>query len=161
MPLISSTISSALESLFAANPSSPAEAAQEWARGYVSYASSAMSSVSSQAITAQANLGILVPSFTSALEARSSSGAGGLMAAGVMAFWTAMVWVGPTAAGATIVPGNFSLASELTSIFEDLDEKSDLDKASELADAFDNGAKSVMVMDILYATGVPVTGPIT
>jgi hypothetical protein len=73
-----------------------------------------------------------------------------------------MVWVGTTAVGSTASPGNASLSSALAAIFGDASETSDAEKAGQIADAFDAGAKLVMVSDIL--TTVPpstVVGPIS
>jgi len=162
MALVKSTLSSALEAVLTQKPGSRAEAAQGWAQAYAAYAASAMSSLSSLATNATANAGILIGAFSGALEAEDPSGAAGQMSAGVMGFWAAIVWVGPSAAGSTASPGNTSLQSDLQSIFEDLDGKSDAEKASALADAFDSGATQVMVADVPFAPpNVPVVAPIS
>ncbi len=161
MALIKSTLSSSLEEVLNRKPSTD-EAAQSFATAYVSYASGAMSSASSLATNAQGNLSILQGAFSGAFQARSPAGAAAAISAGVMAFWTAIVWSGPSAAGTTIVPGNFSLSGALSSIFANTGEMSESDKAGALADAFDTGAKLVMVTDIPYAQPAPpITGPIS
>jgi hypothetical protein len=161
MPLQKSLLSQKLEKQFGAKPASPAQAAFDWASAYVSYAASALSTGGSLPVTALANQGLVVSAFTAALQAQSSSGAAAAMAQGVTAFWTALVWVGPATAGTTLFPGNPTLAAELSAIFADSSEKSDADKARALADAFEAGAKLVLVNDIQTASGVPIVGPVS
>jgi hypothetical protein len=87
--------------------------------------------------------------------------AGALVAQGVVTFWQAIVWVGPTASGATAFPGNAALAPALVAIFADLSRKSPQDKANELADAFDAGARTVIVTDVPFVQPAPpIVGPI-
>jgi hypothetical protein len=161
MPLMKSSLASELEKVFNEKPAVSPEAALRWAQAYVNYAAKALTSVSSLPITAPANMGILVGAFTVAFNSLAVQAAAAVMAQGVMAFWQAMVWVGPTAAGTSISPGNASLAGALGAIFSDLSEKSAGDKASELADAFDAGAKLVIVSDVLFVQPAPpVVGPI-
>lgn len=160
MPLVKSTLSSTLEAVLESKPDPTASAASDWAQAYLSYAASAMSSVSSLATNAAGNQGILLGAFSSAFESQDTSGAASTVASGVMSFWQAIVWSGASAVGSTASPGNFSLSSALSGIFADTGEASAGDKASRLADAFDAGARQVMVMDILTSTGVPVVGPI-
>lgn len=161
MSLNKSTLSSALEDVLTKKQSLD-EAALSWAKAYVSYAQNAMSSASSLPTNAMGNLSILQGAFLGAFQARSSSGAAAAVSAGVMSFWTAIIWVGATAAGATIVPGNFSLSGSLTAIFANSEQKSESEKAGALADAFDSGAKQVLVLDIPYAQPAPpISGPIS
>ncbi len=161
MALVSANLKSGLEALFNQKPDSSSQAADTWANAYVSDGSGAMTSAGSLATNATANFGILSGAFNSALGTRSASGAAGLMTQGVMAFWQAIVWSGPGPfVGATTVPGNMSLTAALTGILTDLGEKSESDKAGELADAFDAGAKLVMVADVNAVTGVTILGPI-
>lgn len=162
MPLIKANLAQSLESIFQAKPGSSAQAASQWAQAYLRFAATAMSSVSSLPVTAAANLGMLLGAFTGGFEARSASAAASLMATGVSGFWSAMVWVGPTAVGTTLSPGNFALASALGAVFSDTSEKSDGDKARAFADAFEAGAKLVMVNDIpLIQPAPPIIGPIS
>jgi hypothetical protein len=158
--LVKSTLSSALEAVLESKPDPVASAASDWAQAYLTYAASAMSSVSSLATNASGNQSILIGAFSSALASQDSSGAASTIASGVMAFWQAIVWSGASAVGTTSSPGNFSLSASLSSIFSDTGEASAGDKANSLADAFDAGARQVMVMDILTSSGVPVVGPI-
>jgi hypothetical protein len=162
MPLMKSSLSQDLESLFKSRPSSVAEAAAKWAKAYVAYAGSALSGASSLPVTATAGLSLLTGAFTGALQALSPAGAAALMAQGVTAFWSAMVWVGPTAAGTTLSPGNFALAGALGAVFSDTSQKSEGDKARQIADAFDAGAKLVMVSDIPFVQPAPpIVAPIS
>ena len=163
MALVKNTLASELEVIFDSNkPAAAANAASQWARAYASFAAMAMSSASSLPVNAMANTGILTGAFTGAFNSQSTSGAASAISSGVMSFWQAIVWVGTTAAGATVSPGNFGLASTLQSIFEDLGEKSAGDKASEMADAFEAGAKAVMVSDIPFIQPAPpIVGPIS
>lgn len=161
MPLLKSTLAQKLEKQFGAKPSSAAESASEWAASYVSYASSALSAGTSLPVTAAANQSMLVTAFTAAFQTTSSSGAAAMMAQGVTTFWTSMVWVGPLAVGSTMFPGNATLSSALAAIFADTSKQSDADKARALADAFDAGAKMVMVNDVPLLPGPPIMGPIS
>ncbi|MCP4664710.1 MAG: hypothetical protein GY856_55730 [bacterium] len=161
MPLNKSTLSSALENVLKNKPSL-AEAAQSWADAYAGYAQNAMSSASSLPTNAMGNLGLLQGAFAGAFQARSSAGAAAAIAAGVTSFWTAVVWTGGTAAGSTIVPGNMALSGSLAQIFADTEEKSESEKASAFADAFDAGAKQVVVLDIPHVQPAPpISGPIS
>jgi hypothetical protein len=162
MALLKSTLAQRLEKQFGAKPSSSAQAASDWASAYVSYASSALSAATSLPVTATANQSLLVAAFTAAFQSMSPSGAAALMAQGVTGFWTAMVWAGPVAVGSTVFPGNATLSSTLSSIFDDTSRQSDADKARALADAFDAGAKTVIVNDIpLTQPAPPIVGPIS
>ena len=162
MALVSANLKSGLEALFNQKADSSSEAADTWANAYVSYASGAMTSVGSLATNATGNFSILSGAFNSALATESVSGSAAIMAQGVMAFWQAIIWSSPAGfVGATTVPGNMSLTAALTGVFEDLEEKSEADKAGELADAFDAGAKVVMVADVHAVTGVTIVGPIS
>lgn len=160
MPLIKSSLAAALEQALNQKSALPA-AATSWAQAYVTYAANALTSAGSLPVTAPANLGTLVAAFTAAFNSLAVQAAAAAMAQGVLAFWQTMVWVGPTAAGSTISPGNTALASALTQVFMDLSGKSEADKADALADAFDAGAKLVMVSDVLFVQPAPpVVGPI-
>ena len=161
MPLISTPLAKALEAIFENKPKSASEAALRWATAYFSYAASAMSKAGSLPITAPANLGILLGAFNGAFADESSSGAGRKIADGVKSFWSAMVWIGPSFVGSTTSPGNSSLASALGDAFGDTSDKTNGDKSRTFADAFDTGAKLVIVNDINTITGVPVVGPIS
>ncbi len=161
MPLISEPLAKALEAIFESKPKSVSEAALRWATAYFSYAASAMSKGGSLPVTAPANLGILLGAFNGAFADESASGAGRLIADGVKSFWSAMVWVGPGLVGSTTSPGNSSLSSALGDAFGDTSEKTNGEKSRAFADAFDAGAKLVIVNDIITATGVPIVGPIS
>lgn len=161
MPLMKSSLSQELESIFKRKPGSAAEAAADWAKAYVSYAASGLSGAGSLPVTAMANLSLVVGAFTGALQTQSASGAAALMAQGVMGFWSAMVWAGPAAAGTTISPGNFALIGALSAVFADTSKQSEGDKAGQIADAFDAGAKLVMVGDVLFAGGATSVSPIS
>jgi len=161
MALQKSTLSQSLEKQFGEKPASAAQAALEWASAYVSYAAAALSKGGSLPVTALANQALVVSAFTTALQAQTSSGAAAAMAQGVQAFWTALVWVGPTTTGTTLFPGNATLAAQLSSIFADTSQQSDADKARALADAFDAGARLVLVNDIQIPAGAPTVGPIS
>jgi hypothetical protein len=162
MPLIKSTLAQQLEAVFKGKPQSAAQAASDWAAAYVSYAAAAMSTGSSLPVTASANQGMLVGAFTGALQAQTSAGAAALMAQGVTAFWSAMVWTGAIAVGTTVFPGNPALSSALAAIFADTSGGSDGDKAGQIADAFDAGAKMVIVNDVpLIQPAAPIVGPIS
>ena len=159
MPLVKSSLSSALADLFTNYPSSRSEAGQKWAQAYVSYASAALSPTGGTGVNAMAGLSSLASAFSSALQQEDPNGTAGAMATGVQAFWQSIAWVG-TASGTTIVPGNFALSSALAAVFSDLGQSSASDKAGKVADAFDGGAKTVMVLDVLPGPVSPVTGPI-
>jgi len=160
MPLVKSTLANGLESVFNNNPSSVAEAAQKWAQAYVSYASAAMTSTGGSAVNAMAGLGTLTGAFTGALQAQASPASAGAMAAGVTAFWLSIIWAGP-ATGVTVSPGNAALATALAAVFSNLGKLSASEKANAIADAFDAGAKLVMVLDTIPgAPPVVVTAPI-
>jgi hypothetical protein len=161
MPLLKSSLSQELESIFKRKPGSAAEAAAGWAQAYVAYAASAQSGVGSLPVTATANLSLLTGAFTGAFQAPSAAGAAALLAQGVMGFWSTMVWVGPAAAGTTVSPGNFALMGALGACFSDTSKKSESDKAGQIADAFDAGAKLVMVSDVPFVPGPPIVGPIS
>lgn len=162
MPLIKASLSRDLEAIFKGKPSSAAEAAADWAKAYVAYAGSALSGAASLPVTAPANLSILIGAFTGAFQAQSSAGAAALMAQGVMGFWAAMVWAGAAAAGTTASPGNAALSGALGNVFSDTSNKSEGDKANEIADAFDSGAKLVMVSDIPFVQPAPpIVAPIS
>ncbi len=160
MPLIKSSLSSALQAIFESKPEPTASAASDWARAYVSYASPAVTSASSLATNAMAGQGMLLGAFSSAFASQDTSSSASTIAQGVTSFWQAIVWSGAAAVGSTTAPGNFSLAAALSGIFGDVAEAGAGDKASRLADAFDAGARQVVVTDVLTATGVPVVGPI-
>ncbi|MES1164422.1 MAG: hypothetical protein ABUR63_01590 [Verrucomicrobiota bacterium] len=160
--MLKSTLAQQLEKQFGAKPASAAQAASDWASAYVSYASSALSAATSLPVTATANQGLLVAAFTAAFQTLSSSGAAAAMAQGVTGFWAAMVWAGPLAVGSTVFPGNAALSPALAAIFADTSQQSDADKARALADAFDAGAKMVMVNDVpLIQPAPPIVGPIS
>lgn len=162
MPLLADPLAKALEAVFDRKPGSVPDAAAGWANAYQSYAASAMSSLGSLPVTAPASFGVLLSAFTGGLQAQTSSGAAGLIAQGVMSFWSAMVWVGPTAVGTTASPGNASLAAALGAVFADTSEKTAGEKARKIADAFDGGAKLVMVNDVLLIQPAPpVVAPIS
>jgi hypothetical protein len=162
MPLMKSSLAQQLESVFEAKPKAAGLAASDWANAYVSYAAGALSTASSLPVTASANLGILVGAFTGAFAANSASGAAALIAQGVNGFWAAMVWTGATALGTTVFPGNAALAGALTAIFGDTSQQSAGDKAGQIADAFDAGAKMVIVNDIPFIQPAPpIVGPIS
>jgi hypothetical protein len=162
VPLSKSSLAQALEGIYSRRPASVAQAGSDWAQAYVTYASGATSPTGGLPVTAMAGLSPLTAAFTAALGVLTAAGAAGVMAQGVMAFWQTVAWVAPTYAGVTTVPGNFSLSAALGAVFADLDKKSARDKASSVADAFDAGAKVVMVTDTLLAFPfTPVVGPIS
>lgn len=161
MPLQKTSLAQQLESLFGAKPASSAEAASKWASAYVSYAAAALSSAGSLPVTAMANQSMLVGAFTAAFSSLTSAGAAAAMASGVTMFWTSMVWAGPTTVGTTIFPGHPALAGALAAIFADTSGQSDADKARALADAFDAGAKMILVNDVLPPPAPPVVGPVS
>lgn len=161
MPLIKETLAKQLEASLKQRPEAAA-AASDWARAYVGYASGALSAAASLPVTAQANQGALVSAFSNALQAQAPAAAAAAITQGVILFWSTMVWSGPTAAGTTLSPGNSALAGAISAVFSDTSEKSEADKASQLADAFDAGAKLVMVQDIpLVQPAPPIIGPIS
>ena len=160
MALSKQSLAGQIQDLFESEPSSPVEAAQKWASAYLSYAAGALSSLGSLPTTAQAGEGTLVGAFTAALNSLSGASAGALMGQGVVAYWQAMAWLGPTAAGVTVVPGNFALPGALAAIFLDLSGQTAREKASRVADAFDAGARAVMVSDQPFAPVSPVVAPI-
>ncbi len=161
MPLNRPSLARALESVLKGQPQTSAAAAADWARAYLAYASAAASSAGSLPTNAAANLGILVGAFTAAFNSLSGAAAGALLAQGVMGYWQAIAWLGPTASGVTTVPGNLTLAASLISVFLDLSGKSMGDKAGALADAFDTGAKAVVVTDVPFVQPAPpIVGPI-
>jgi hypothetical protein len=162
MPLMKASLSRDLEAIFKSKPASSPAAAADWAKAYVAYAASALSGAASLPVTAAANLPILIGAFTGAFQALSPAGAAALMAQGVMGFWTAMVWVGPVAVGVTASPGNAALAGALGALFTDTSKKTESDKANQIADAFDIGAKLVIVSDIpIIQPAPPIVAPIS
>jgi len=162
MPLLKAILAQQLQSSLERGPASAPEAAADWANAYVGYASAALSSLGSLPVTAAANLPTLLGAFTAGLQAMTSQGAGALVAQGVMAFWSTMVWTGPAAAGVTVSPGNPALASALGAIFADTSGGSTADKARDIADAFNAGAKLVIVSDVPFVQPAPpVVGPIS
>lgn len=162
MPLMKASIAQQLESVFQRKPSSASEAATDWANAYLGYASAALSAAGSLPVTATVNLGVLQSAFTSAFQAKAPMVAAAVMAQGVTGFWATMVWAGPIAMGTTTSPGNFTLASALGVIFGNVMEQSNADKARLFADAFDVGAKLVVVSDIpLIQPAPPIIGPIS
>ncbi len=161
MPLSKDMLAQDIERALDAKPGSSAEAAAKWANAYATYAGAALSSASSLPTTAQANQGMLVGAFQGGLAAMTSVSAASIIALGIVGYWQAMIWAGPTAAGMTVFPGNASLSGALAAIFSDLSQKSTKDKADQLASAFDLGAKSVVVSDIpLIQPAPPIVGPI-
>ena len=158
MPLVKSSFASALANVFANYPSSKSEAGQKLAQAYVSYASAALSPTGGTGVNAMAGLSSLTSAFTGALQQEDPNGTASAMATGVQTFWQSISWVG-AAVGVTTVPGNFTLATALGSVFSDLGQSSASDKADKVADAFDGGAKTVMVLDTTPPAVVTV-GPI-
>jgi hypothetical protein len=159
MPLVKASLASALADIFANYPASKSEAGQKWAQAYVSYASAAMSPTGGTGVNAMAGLSSLASAFEGALQQEDPNGTGSAMATGVQTFWQSISWVG-SATGSTTVPGNFALSSALAGVFSDLGESSATEKGDKVADAFDAGAKAVIVLDINNASGVPTPGPI-
>ena len=161
MALSKSTLADALARVLEASPATAADAAAQWANAYAGYAAAATSSAASLPVNAAANFAILLSGFQVGLSALMPASAGALVAQGVTTFWQAIAWVGPTASGATALPGNAGLAPMLAAIFTDLSRKSPQDKANELADAFDTGARTVVVMDVPFVQpAAPIIGPI-
>jgi len=162
MPLIKDTLAQQIELSLKQRPQAAAAAAADWARAYVAYASSALSAAGSLPVTAPANQGALLSAFTSGFTAQAPPAAAASLAQGVILFWSAMVWTGPAAVGVTLSPGNASLAPSLAAIFADTSEQSEGDKARKFADAFDVGAKLVIVQDTpLVQPAPPIIGPIS
>lgn len=163
MPLMKTILAQDIEIILdKGKPSSLAEAATQWSKAYISYASSALSKAGSLPTNAQALQGILTGAFTSAFGTLTAATAASLISQGIMTFWRAIVWVGPTASGFTIIPGNNTLTASLSAVYMDLGEKTSSDKARDFSDAFDAGAKTVMVYDTPYAQPAqPVFGPIS
>ena len=161
MPLNASGLAQALERIFQAPPSSTPQAGIAWANAYQAYATGALSSAGSLPVGAPANLGMLVGAFQAGLSALSPGAAGGLVAQGILGYWQAMTWAGPMAAGVTAFAGNASLSGALVAIFTDLGRKSASQKAQELANAFDAGARAVVVSDVPFVQPAPpIVGPI-
>ena len=163
MPLVKSSLAQELENIFdKGKPSSSPEAATHWSKAYVSYASGALSKAGSFPTNAQASLGIVIGVFTAAFNAMAAATAAALMAQGIMTYWQTIVWVGPAASGVTVVPGNLNLTASLMAIFLDLSKKTPAEKAMGLADAFDMGAKMVVVSDVTFVQPAPpIVGPIS
>ncbi len=160
MALNKSSLTDALANIFDSKPSSSVEAGLQWAQAYYSYASGAMTSVASLPVNAPAGLPILIGAFSTALTIKQPQASAAAMAGGVMLFWQVIAWAGPTASGATAVPGNFALIPALAGIFADAGGGGNRDKAGKLADAFDAGAKLVIAAEFHLVTGVPLVGPI-
>jgi AcrR family transcriptional regulator len=161
MALNKSTLTDALARVLETSPATAADAAAQWANAYAAYAAAATSSAFSLPVNATANVAILLGGFQSGLAALMPVSAGALVAQGVMTFWQAIAWMGPTATGTTAFPGNAGLAAMLSGIFTDLGRKSPRDKANELADAFDAGARAVVVVDVPFVQPAPpIVGPI-
>ena len=161
MALSKSTLAEALARVLQASPTTAAEAAVQWANAYVNYAMASTSSAFSLPVNATANFTILLTGFQAGLAALMPVSAGALVAQGVITFWQTITWAGPTASGTTAFPGNAGLASTLAAIFTDLSRKTPQDKANELADAFDAGATTVIVVDVPFVQPAPpIVGPI-
>lgn len=161
MPLSKSDLADALEKVFAASPASPADAAMQWAKAYAGYAGAAMTVAASLPITAPANFSLLLNGFQGGLAALTPVTAGNLIAQGITTFWQSMAWLGPLAAGTTSYAGNSALGPMLSLTFADLRNKTPEEKAGELADAFDLGARLVMVSDVPLIQPAPtIIGPI-
>jgi hypothetical protein len=164
MPLAKDTLARQLESVLGSKPASSAQAASDWAAAYTAYAAGALSAAGSLPVTAPANQPLLTAGFLGGFQAQTSAGAAALIAQGVMGFWTAMVWTGATAVGVTVFPGNAALSGALASIFGDAPAKGDDDgaRARRLADAFDAGAKAVIVSDVpVVQPAPPIVGAIS
>jgi hypothetical protein len=160
MPLVKSSLASALANVFTNYPASRADAGQQWAQAYVAYAAVAMSPTGGLGVNATAGVSSLASAFTAALQQEDPNGTASTMATGVQTFWQTISWVGAAAVGVTTSPGNAALTSALAAVYSDLAESSATQKADAVADAFDAGAKTVMVTDTLTSTGVPTLGPI-
>jgi len=161
MPLVKSSLADALTSVFRSKPSSSADAASQWADAYVAYAQPAMSTGGSAAVSAAAGRSTLVGAFTAGFNAQAPQATAAAIAAGVTAFWQSMVWAG-AGVGVTTVPGNFALAAALAAVFSDTNAEEPAPRAGRIADAFDAGAKAVVVTDTIPAAPTPivVVGPI-
>jgi hypothetical protein len=161
MPLMKSSLADGLASLFESEPSSAADAGLRWAQTYLSYASAALSPTGGVPVNAAAGLSVLGGAFTSALGTQDAAASAAAMSAGVTTFWQMMIWTGAAAAGVTAAPGNFALTSALTAILGDTGQAGARDRANRMADAFDAGAKMVIVVDTpLVQPAPPVVGPI-
>src|SRR5215510_7996046 len=160
MPLNQSALANDLERILGAKHASVADAASAWANAYRSYAQGALSTAASLPVTVAVNAPTLLGGFTAGLSALTSATAGAIIAQSITTFWQAMAWVGPTAAGTTSFPGNPALAGALAAVFNDLSGKSAAAKASDLASAFDAGAKAVVVSDVPFIPGATIVGPI-
>jgi hypothetical protein len=161
VPLSRSTLAKALEDALRRRPDAPAVAASDWARAYVAYAAGALTTAASVPTNASANQSVLTGVFTAAFTAGAAAAAANLIGQGVMAFWMAIVWSGPTATGATTVPGNLGLAATLAALFADVGGRSLAEKAGRFADAFDAGARQVVVTDVpAVQPAPPIVGPI-
>jgi hypothetical protein len=160
MPLNQSALAKDLERILGTKHASVADAASAWANAYQSYAQGALSTAASLPVTVPVNASMLVGGFTAGLSALTSVSSAAIIAQSLTAFWQAMAWVGPVAAGTTSFPGNPALAGALASVFSDLSGKSAAAKASDLASAFDAGAKAVVVSDVPFIPGAAIVGPI-
>jgi hypothetical protein len=161
MPLSKSALAQQLEQLIRNRPPTVADAAAAWANAYVGYAASAISAAASLPLNATGNFGILLGGFQGGLAALTPAGAAALIAQGVSAFWQAIAWTGPLAAGTTTVPGNTALAATLSAIFADLGNSTPAEKANRIADAFDLGARAVIVTDVPFVQPAPpIVAPI-
>jgi hypothetical protein len=161
MPLAKSGLAQQLQQLFENKPATAADAAAGWANAYLSYAGSALSVAGSLPVNASGNFGLLLGGFQGGLSALAAPAAGALIGQAVLGFWQAIAWVGPTAAGTTVVPGNAALPAALAAIFADIGKSSPAEKANRLADAFDAGAKTVVVSDVPFVQPAPpIVGPI-
>jgi hypothetical protein len=162
MPLARDSLSQRLEQIFSSRPASVAQAAFDWASAYASYAAGAVSTAGSLPLTALANQGMLSSAWAGALGSQSSATAASLMVQGLNAYWLSMLWVGPAAVGITSAPGNLALLGELSSIFADTGDEGAAGRARRLSQAFDAGAKLVVVTDIPKAQPAPpIVGPIS
>jgi|RhiMetdeSRZDD1v2_1073273.scaffolds.fasta_scaffold181898_3 hypothetical protein len=160
MPLNQSALAKDLERILGTKHASTADAAAAWAKAYQTYAAGALSTAASLPVTVAVNATTLVGGFSAGLSALTSVTAAAIIAQSVTAFWQAMAWLGPTAAGTTSFPGNAALAGALASVFSDLSGKSAAAKASDLASAFDAGAKAVVVSDVPFIPAAAIVGPI-
>jgi hypothetical protein len=161
MPLIKATLANALTSVFDTRPSAVPEAAFQWADAYLGFARGAIATAGGMAVNAQAGFPVLLGAFTAGLSALQAQASASIIAQGVTAFWQMMIWTGPTAAGFTIVPGNFALAPALGAIFASVAEESSRDKAARFADAFDLNARMVIVSEVPFVQPAPpIVGPI-
>jgi hypothetical protein len=161
MPLTKATLANALTDVFEARPSVAPEAAFQWADAYLQYAHGAIATAGGMAVNAQAGLPVLLGAFTAGLSALQAQAAAAIVAQGVTTFWQMLIWVGPAAAGSTLVPGNFTLAPALGAIFASVAEESARDKAARFADAFDANARMVIVSEIPFVQPAPpIIGPV-